>query len=355
MSTRLNKQRLRLREQGSEGAARFASSFAAARTNLDKLSAQTSSALSKLLRDFNTTMRNRLLFVGAGADTLTAQLLPGMIEEVNRAISNLRPLMSEVGQESFAEAFNLGSRVTATAFNRVGVSLAMPAVTPEILLSLTGNVQDILSELVTDIGTRIQTVINQTMLAQETVAQATNRISDLLKTSTEVRRGLRRRIGFSFQGETIMRTEIRTIYSNAQQAASEQIAQIIPDLRKRWVNVLANRVGHVEAESRYAPGGEVGPIRIKETFLVQDFTRTGTSNFLTLGGRIRPRGFTGGQRVVRTEQFTRRGRIITDRMLFPRDPSADAANRVNCTCIVMEVVPEIEKAQAEAQGIIGAL
>lgn len=355
MATELHKQRQRLREQGSEGAARFASSFASARTDLDKLTAQTSSTLDKLLRDFNRTMRNRLLFIGAGTDTLTAALLPGMIGEVTRAIRGLRPLMAEVGQESFADAFDLGRTVTARAFNRVGVSLGIPAVTPEILISLTANVQDILSELVTDIGTRIQRIINQTMLAQETVARATNQISNLLKTSTEVRAGLRRRISFAFQGETILRTEIRTIYSNAQQAASEQIVQTLPDLRKRWINVLANRVGHVEAENRYAPGGEIGPIKIDQTFRVQDFTRIGVSNFLTLGGRIRPRGFTGGQRVVRTDrQFNRRGRVITDQMLFPRDPSADPANRVNCTCIVMEVVPEIEKAQAEAQGILGA-
>ena len=331
MATELHKAKLRLREQGSEGAARFASSFAAARTDLDKLTAQTSSALDKLLRDFNRTMRTRLLFIGAGTDALTAALLPGMIGEVSRAIRSLRPLMIDVGRESFEQAFDLGSTVTARGFNRVNVPVSFPAVTPELLTSLTANVQDILSELVTDIGSRIQTIINTTMLNGETIARATNQISNLLKTSTEVRAGLRRRINFAFQGETIMRTEIRRIYSNAQQAASEQIAQTIPDLRKRWITVLSNRVGHVEAENRYAPGGEIGPIKIEETFRVQDFTRIGVSNFLTLGGRIRPRGFTGGQRVVRTDrQFNRRGRIITDQMLFPRDPSADPANVVNC-------------------------
>lgn len=354
MAAPIDKARQRLREQGTEGAARFAQAFQSARGDLDKLTSKTTSALASVLRDFSRTMRNRLLFVGDPAAPITAQLVPGMISELTRAISNLRPLIAAAPGESLMDAFSLGSQVTAKALNNVNIPLAFPTVTPEILTSLTANVQDILAELVTDLGSRINTIINQASLNLETVAQATNRISDLLKTSTEVRRGLRRRIGFAFQGETIMRTEIRTIYSNAQQAASEQIAQTLPDLRKRWVTVLGERRGHLETEQDYAPGGPIGPIPIADRFRVKDFTRTGTSNFLTLGGRIRPPGFTGGQRVVRTGQaFTRRGRVIVDQMLFPRDPAADAANRVNCTCIVMEVLPEIEEALKQAQGIIG--
>ena len=118
------------------------------------------------------------------------------------------------------------------------------------------------------------------------------------------------------------------------------MSEIVPGLRKRWVTVLGRRRGHRETERRYAVGGEIGPIRVDQRFEVRDFSRTGRSQFFTLNGRA--------VRVDRPAQ--RRGRIITDRMLFPRDAAGSVGNVVQCTCIVVEFLPEIEEAQRRARG-----
>ena len=198
------------------------------------------------------------------------------------------------------------------------------------------------------LGERINVQIRQAAVGLQPASGAIRNVERLLRTSEEVRRGLRRRIGFGQQAEAIVRTETMRVFSNAQQAASEQIAQTIPDLRKRWLISPQNtRRGHKEADDRYAPGGETGPIRIDQKFEVTEQSRTGRTEFITVGN--------GGQRVINLRApIVRRGRVITDRMLFPRDPSADVANVVNCTCTTLDVLEELEDATDRARGIISA-
>ena len=108
-------------------------------------------------------------------------------------------------------------------------------------------------------------------------------------------------------------------------------------------------MGHRNAESKYKEGGSIGPIPIKSKFVVVDHSRTGRTDFLTLGGKVQPGG---GKRVVKVGTYTRRGGLITDNMLFPRDPSASAGNVIQCRCVVIDIVPELEESMDKVKGII---
>ena len=70
---------------------------------------------------------------------------------------------------------------------------------------------------------------------------------------------------------------------------------------------------------------------------------------MTLGGKVRP---AAGKTVARVGTYTRRGGLITDRMLFPRDPSASAGNVIQCRCVIIDIVPELEESMDKVKGII---
>ncbi len=346
--------RRQLREASSESSRRFLAAYTASRNRLGQLTAQGIRNVERAIRELRDEIGARLLaFTGAADEPFRIALVPRLRAEIDEALESFRIGASGEIQARLTDAFDLGGRVTATAFQRAGLPVLFPSISPELLSVLRASVENVLAEIVSDLGDRIGQQLRFAAVGLEPSSAAISRVANLLRTSTEVRRGLRRRVGFGFQAESIVRTEVGRMFSSAQQAASEQIAGTIPDLRKRWVTTLRQRRGHVDVERRYATGGEIGPIPVSQRFKVTDFTRTGRTSFLTLGGRIQPQfGTVVGQRVVRTKPFTRRGRIIVDRMLHPRDPAGSAGNVISCTCLVIEVIPEIESAVSRALGIV---
>lgn len=348
--TTMEAARSRLVEASTEDAARFIRSFARSRRELARTVDVGVRGIFSLISLASREISGRLApFLVVTSDTFDEASSRLIIRELRAALATLRNEASRLMAESLTTSFGLGERVTAQALRSVNVPSIFPTVPPTVLeaaLTSTGNV---FTEMLTNLGDRIINEVQSSVLGVRSGSQALRRIERMLSTSTEVRRGLRRRIGLGFQAETIVRTETGRIYSQAQQAASEQISDTVPGLTKKWVTTLRERRGHREAERIYAVGGSKGPIPVRQRFEVKDFTRIGTTNFLTLGGRAGA----GPQRVVRTASpYTRRGRVITDRMLHPRDPAGSAGNVINCTCLVIEVLPEIEKAMDRASGIL---
>ena len=343
-----------LKEQNAERGERFARAFARARKDLTKVSGIGERQIIKFLNELRRDINNRLqTFAGARNQPFLTQIIPGIETEIRASIAEFTSLASAETAKRIEEAFGIGSRVTATAFRDAGVAMAFPSVSPEILSSLAASTGEILTEVSTALGDKIIARVRASATGLEPSSLTMRKVGDLIKTSKEFISGKRRRIGFSSQAEEIVRTETGRVFSNAQQAASEQIAGTIPNLRKQWLTVGGARVrqGHRAAERRYAPGGESGPILVNQRFQVSDFSRTGRSKFMTIGGRVSPPQGVTGQRVIRMD-FTRRGRVTTDRMLFPRDPAARPGNQINCRCVSVEVVPDIEKAVNQAKGVI---
>ena len=251
-------------------------------------------------------------------------------------------------RSTLERAFAAGSRITPTALAAGGISTGFPSVAPALLTTLAEATELALSELVTRLDQRIVAQLRLAAVGLEPTSAAVRRIENLLRTSREIEVGRRLRTGFASQAEAIVRTEVNRMYQSAQSATSSILGDTIPGLRKRWVTTLAQRRGHREAEARYAPGGEIGPIPVKRRFEVTDFSRSdrNTSGFWTT------RTAAGFQRVYKGKARARTGSPRTDRMLHPLDPAASVGNLVGCTCIVLEVLPGLEEAQQRTLGIV---
>ena len=344
-----------LKEQQGTRAERFVRSYDRARRESFRLSEEGARNVVTLSNELRAEMTARLRRASPldSRAPFSVRIVPGISAELDETLAELERRFDDTINTQLSSSFDLGSRVTAGAFGEAGVSVAFPSISPELLTTISTRSLDVLRLLTTNLRDKITNELNNSAAGLQSASQATNKIERLLRTSRVVA-GRRRRIGFGSQAEAIVRTETQRAYSVAQQAASEQIAETIPELKKRWVTSLRERRGHREAEGRYAPGGSIGPIPVKQRFEIFDFSRTGTTRFITIGGRASPpRGTTiAGQRVLRVPLARRRGRVIVDRMLHPRDPAASAGNVIQCSCISIEVVPDLEKAMEKSIGIL---
>jgi len=340
----------------SEDSNKFVQSFDDSRKSLFKLSDAAVLNIIDLMNDFRIDAIERLRFDRPSDPRapFDVRILPELQVSLNASLDTLRKRSGQEIDEKLGLGFDLGQGVTANALTAAGISFSGPQIAPSVLATLSRDTINIYSEMFDDLGTAITTQVSRSVAGLQSSGQAMSKINRLLRTSIEVRAGLRRRVKFAFQAEAIARTEIARAFSSAQQAASEQLSDSIPGLKKRWLPVGDGRVrrGHAEAGQIYGVGGSIGPIPIKSRFKIIDYSRTGTSTFLTLGGSASPKGFTGGQVVVPVNRFVRRGVLITDRMLFPRDPIASAGNVVQCRCVVIDVVPDLESTLDKSLGVI---
>jgi len=278
----------------------------------------------------------------------TAVLAARVEADIREALNFVTRNATASVRSTLERAFEAGSRITPTALGAGGVNAAFPTVAPALLTTLAEATEIALTELVSRLDQRIVEQLRLSAIGLEPTSAAVRRIENLLRTSREVEFGRRVRTGFASQAESIVRTEINRMYQSAQAATSSILGDTIPGLRKRWVTTLGKRRGHREAEARYAPGGEVGPIPVNDRFRVTDFSRSDRN----VAGFWTTRGAGGFQRVYKGKTRARRGSPITDRMLHPLDPTASPGNVLFCTCLTLEVLPGLESAQQQTLGIL---
>ena len=342
-----------LKEQESENARKFVSSFQDSRNQLFRLTNGGVRNIVRLMGDFRIealeAIRSSLANEPGGE--FRVESLAGIQASLNNSLDVLKLNSSKEINSFLQNGFDLGQNVTANALRAVDLPVAFPSVSPAVLATISRDAIIVMDELFSDLGTNILSEINKAAVGLTPSSTAIRRVSKLIQTSPEVVDGLRKRIKATFQAEEIVRTEIGRVFSVAQQTSSEQLTEIIPDLRKSWLTVgdTRTRIGHRNAERKYAIGGDVGPIPIKSKFTVVDHSRTGITKFLTLGGKVQPGG---GKRVAKVGTYTRRGGLVTDKMLHPRDPGASAGNVIQCRCVVIDVIPEIEESIDKVKGII---
>ncbi len=332
-----------LREQTQRQVEQYARQYAEARRQLNGLTVAGTEQIARLLRDLSGEIGDRLATFVLPTDPFVDRLLPQIASDVQNSIDVLVRGASVEMNQALTSAFTLGGRVTTNALNAVGLNLAFPTVTPELLAASSAATSGVFADFGTRLVDDILFQIRTSAIGLQPSSGAIRRVIDILETG-----GAGERIRFAAQGEAIVRTELGRIYSSAQQAAAEQLTSSVPGIRKRWITTLKKRRGHREAEAAYAPGGSIGPILINQRFRVTDYSRTGPAEFLTRTAAG------GGKKVAKVATYQRRGRIKVDNMLFPLDPAASAGNVVNCTCLVIEVVPGLEDEQARAVELVQA-
>jgi hypothetical protein len=342
-----------LREVNDPRRQAYVRAYQTSRRDFNRTSQAAVRRLNGVLADLRPEIRSRLAaFTGSASDPFLVRMVPGIQDAVRQTIAQGTSRMNDELQTALRRGFELGGSTLPSALQAADIPVAFPSVPYEVLSSLSATAQAVLDEAGAELTNRIMRSVRMSATGLTPASGVIRDVDEMLRLSTEAAAGVRRRIGFGYQAEAIARTEIGRVYSNAQQITAEQMSEQVPDLRKSWVTVLAQRRGHLEAEARYATGGEVGPIPVKERFEVHDYSRTGPTTFLTLGGNVRPPNWRGGQRVIGVPQYTRSGGIVTDHMLFPRDPGASPGNVVNCACTTIEVVPNFEKALAAQRGAV---
>ncbi len=101
------------------------------------------------------------------------------------------------------------------------------------------------------------------------------------------------------RARAIMVTEIGRAQALATQSAQERAAEVVPNLRKRWLNahLPGARATHLAAEARYAENGTIGPIPVDAPFSIAG-----------IGA------------------------------MYPHDPSLPARESVHCHCVSISVV-----------------
>ncbi len=330
-------------------ATRIARAYERGRRLLRSLESEGVAALRSLLVDLRREITARINSVTAGPRAqFTADLAAQIEADIREALNFVTRNATASVRSTLERAFDAGSRITPTALGAGGVNAAFPTVAPAILTTLSQATEIALTELVSRLDQQIVEQLRLSAIGLEPTSGAVRRIENLLRTSREVEFGRRLRTGFASQAEAIVRTEINRMYQSAQSATSSILGETIPGLRKRWVTTLGKRRGHREAEARYAPGGEVGPIPVNDRFRVTDFSRSDRN----VAGFWTTRTGAGFQRVYKGKARARSGSPITDRMLHPLDPTASPGNVLFCTCIILEVLPGLESAQQQTLGIL---
>ena len=316
-------------------AAEFVSTYRRAARDVTRLSAEGArlvvARIDELRREITDRIRT-LRTVESGAP-FALRIAPQIEAEIQAALSTLIDGASADVAAILGEAFAAGSGVLPAALEASGFGVSIgTGISPALLTTLQTASGDLLTEVFTQLGEKIGRTVRQSIAGLDSSSATIEKVAELLRTSREVRAGLRRRIGIGFQAETITRLEMGQAFSAAQHASAINAGEIIPGLRKRWITRAKIRSGHlaVEAETRE------NPIPVAQRFRVTDNSRTGSSSFFT--GRTGA----GAQFVYRTANRPRQGSTRVDRMLFPRDPSAGPGNIVNCTCFVLEIPPGLE-------------
>lgn len=212
--------------------------------------------------------------------------------------------------QALDDAWALGIELVPETLDALGITLTLaPQISRTQLEIAQGYTVELVRRISDDLRNRITERIRLGVLGGETIASLQRKIAADLR--TEPSRYDHRLGPFAIQAERIVRTELQTVFSLANEARQQQLAEQVPGLRKVWLTARDDRVrpAHVTAGNQYAPGGRPGPIPVHQDFIV------------------------GGERAK-----------------HPKDPRLSPGNRINCRCISMLYHPDWERWRQQAAG-----
>ena len=194
-----------------------------------------------------------------------------------------------------------GAASVTEPLRAAGVDAVVRVIDPDTVSMLGRFRADLIDDITSTMRHRISTEIAAVASGAATPGDIAARIAGDLRGRPSTFASVEAR------ARAIVVTELGRVNGLGAQAAMTANVEVIPELRKRWLSshVFDYRPAHAEAEDRYAPGGSVGPIPVDEAYSINGFPA-----------------------------------------MYPHDPSLPASEAVNCHCVSIAVIPEIEAAVA---------
>ncbi len=268
----------------------------------------------------------------------------GLERELDAALSTFGRLIDNQLDAGVRQLSVRGGRITTDALLAAGVPVTEPFT--EGIADVFKSVAKSVTKLVESVKKRIMSGVDAAVAGALNAVSFLEFIRSILNTNQHERRGQLRRTGPAYLLEQMAETTMLQGFSVSQQEAAERLARQVPDLRKTWVSAGDGRErrGHAEAQAKYAPGGDVGPIPVNEKYEILDYSNTGMTEWATV--KRAPR------RVLRVPQYRRTGSVQSGELMHPRDPEAGISFIVSCRCVSMEVVGSFDAALDQAAGIV---
>lgn len=229
--------------------------------------------IAEQLRRASTQVRGVL----AGAPTDYQQwILPQLEQQIAAALAEVERAAVAVGAKAVDQTWQAGADLIdqPLAAGGVQVSGVLPAISTAQLTALRATTSHLIKNITADALAKINTDLALTVIGAQPVSDTIARIAETLEK------------GGRSRALTVTRTELGRVYATAVQTRMEQAAELVPGLKKQW-----RRSGKVRSRARHdAADGQVravnAPFRL--------------SNGVEL--------------------------------LYPRDPTAPAAETINCGC-----------------------
>lgn len=255
---------------------------AAKRANIRRRTRLLEDTRAELVRLLNAT-RVRVVATLAGQPSDYQQwILPPLQREIEAAIADLTRDGGAAAGDAAVRAWELGRDLVDEPLAAGGIRVAgvAPRLNTRQLFAMRSFMTDRIRDVGVQAANKINSELGMVVIGGKTPNEAVTAITEILGEPSRAR------------AITIIRTELGRVYSTAAQQRMEQAARFVPGLKKEW-----RKSGRKHPRAHHdAANGQVQEI---------------DKPFSLIG----PKGLV--------------------KLMFPRDPKADAGETINCGCIAV--------------------
>lgn len=179
-------------------------------------------------------LRKNLIFEVTTAKRFTPEYLEKLKKSLEEQIREFETRLKSYTAASQNTAWNNGQELADGPLKAAGLVFDVPRLSTELLILNQDYTADLITGLRDETINQINGVLNRGMLAGKDAYTVGREIdSEVL--------GVKEERGISYKAEKIVRTENNRVYNMSEQGRIEQIAGVIPGLKKEWAAVIDNR------------------------------------------------------------------------------------------------------------------
>ncbi|MBI4227718.1 MAG: minor capsid protein [Candidatus Omnitrophica bacterium] len=214
-------------------------------------------------------------------------------QSVDQRVAELERRLTQEIAPKVRAALETGRQSIQEPAAVLGVDVPLIAIPQNLVDVVQGFTADLIKRISDEARSRVSADIAAAILRGDSVLDAARRIGHSLHQPGTTFGGI------SAKAERIARTEVLRAYSIAQQASLRQMADYVPALKKQWIVALDDRVRPAHRRAH---------------------------------GQVREWD----------EPFD----VDGEELMYPRDPGGSPGNTINCRCVVVPVLPQVEAGPA---------